>query len=350
MFEHITDGLWWTIVTMTTTGYGDKYPVTSLGRILAVIIMLVGLVVTSILSGTVASIFVDKKLKEERGLQEIKMKGHIIICGWNKNASAILDGICKLATKKKIMVALINELGPEDFQVLTTQHPEMELKFVRGDFTNEAVLVRAAINDAQAAIILSDISGNHTLDNADERTILATLAIKSLNPEIQTCAELMDKSKEQHLKRANVDEILINGEFNGFLFASATHSKGISHLVREMLSVKSKNRIRVERVPEGFVGKKFSELLDYYLKQKKGIVIGLLSEEKSISFDDLISDDTSAIDNFIKRKFAEAEIDLAQEGSREEQLILNPDPERLITENDSLFLIGSAELARNALS
>jgi voltage-gated potassium channel len=349
MFEQLVDGLWWTIVTMTTTGYGDKYPVTGWGRILAVVIMLLGIVVTSILSGTIASIFVDKKIKEGRGLQEIKMKSHTIICGWNKNAEAILEGICKVSTKKKVMVVLINELDPESFQILTTQHPGIDLKFVRGDFSNEVILARAAINEAKVAIVLADTSGNHTLDNADERTILTVLAIKSLNPDIHTSAELTDKDKEQHLKRANVDEIFINGEFNGFLFASATYSKGISRLVREMLSFKSRNQIKLEQVPTHFIGKKFIELLDYYVKNKKGIIIGLLSEEKNISFDDLVSDDTSAIDNFIKRKFAEAEIDLGQEGGKEEQLVLNPDPDRIITENDAVFLIGNNELADNTV-
>jgi voltage-gated potassium channel len=350
MFEQLADGLWWTIVTMTTTGYGDKYPVTAFGRIWATVIMIMGIIVTSILSGTVASIFVDKKLKEERGLQKIKMKSHIIICGWNKNADAILEGIRKLSAKQKVTAVLINELEPERFQVLTTQHAEIELKFVRGDFTNEVVLSRAAIAEAQAAIVLADTSGNHTLDNADERTILATLAIKSLNPNIHTCAELTDKEKEQHLKRANVDEILINGEFNGFLFASATYSKGISRLVREMLSFKSKNQLRLEPVQPAFIGKKYSELMRYYQEHKRGLPIGLLSEEKNISFNDLISDDSSAIDNFIKRKFAEAEIDLSREEGREEQLVLNPDPERLLTENDAVFFIGSEELAKDALS
>ena len=271
MFEQLADGLWWTIVTMTTTGYGDKYPVTAFGRVLATCIMIIGIIVTSILSGTVASIFVDKKIKEGRGLQEIKMKSHIIICGWNKNATAILEGIRKLSTKKKVMVVLINEMDSENFQLLATQHPEIELSYVRGDFTNEAVLARASISEAQAAIILADTSGNHNLDNADDRTILATLAIKSLNPNIHTSAELTDKDKEQHLKRANVDEILINGEFNGFLFASATYSKGISRLVREMLSFKSKNQLRLEPVLPAFIGKKYSELLQHYLEHKKGL-------------------------------------------------------------------------------
>ena len=42
-FSNFKNSLWWTIVTMTTVGYGDMAPTTELGRFLAVIIMLFGI-------------------------------------------------------------------------------------------------------------------------------------------------------------------------------------------------------------------------------------------------------------------------------------------------------------------
>ena len=37
------DGVWWAVTTMTTVGYGDQFPVTSEGRVLAIVVMLVGI-------------------------------------------------------------------------------------------------------------------------------------------------------------------------------------------------------------------------------------------------------------------------------------------------------------------
>jgi voltage-gated potassium channel len=207
------------------------------------------------------------------------------------------------------------------------------------------VIRRAAVPQARAAIVLTDSSGQNTLTNADERTILASLAIKSLNENVVVSAELINPDNEQHLTRAKVDNILIAGEFNGFIFSAATFSKGISAMVKEMLSLEGRSRIKVSPIPPAFVGKTFGELMEHFIKAGKGILIGLLMEEKKISFDDLISDDTSAIDVFIKRKFAEASIDLAGEEARQERIMLNPGPDHVISDMVSAFLISSAEAA-----
>lgn len=54
-------GLWWAVVTVTTVGYGDKYPVTPFGQGVAVLLMLVGIGLIGVLTATIASFFVDEK-------------------------------------------------------------------------------------------------------------------------------------------------------------------------------------------------------------------------------------------------------------------------------------------------
>ena len=60
----------WAIVTLTTVGYGDYYPREPIGQVLAVVLMGFGIVFTSVLSGAIASIFVERKLREGRGMKE----------------------------------------------------------------------------------------------------------------------------------------------------------------------------------------------------------------------------------------------------------------------------------------
>jgi voltage-gated potassium channel len=52
------DGLWWAVTTVTTVGYGDRFPTTSTGRVLAVCLMLVGISLMGVITASVAAWFV----------------------------------------------------------------------------------------------------------------------------------------------------------------------------------------------------------------------------------------------------------------------------------------------------
>ena len=67
------DALWWAIVTVTTVGYGDRYPATEGGRAVAVILMLLGIGLIGVLTATVASLFVKEHTDASK--EEFK-KGH----------------------------------------------------------------------------------------------------------------------------------------------------------------------------------------------------------------------------------------------------------------------------------
>lgn len=67
------DALWWAIVTVTTVGYGDRFPVTEGGRTVAVVLMLVGIGLIGVLTATVASVFIKEHTDANK--EEFK-KGH----------------------------------------------------------------------------------------------------------------------------------------------------------------------------------------------------------------------------------------------------------------------------------
>jgi voltage-gated potassium channel len=56
--KNFGDGLWWAVTTVTTVGYGDRFPTTSTGRVLAVCLMLVGISLMGVITASVAAWFV----------------------------------------------------------------------------------------------------------------------------------------------------------------------------------------------------------------------------------------------------------------------------------------------------
>jgi|GEM_PF-6930983 len=86
------------------------------------------------------------------------------------------------AKGKTIKLVLVNELSLEEVAEIGQSYEGHEIEFVRGNFIHENALKRANVGVVSAVVAVSDSSGGKVTDGADEMTILATLAIKTLAP------------------------------------------------------------------------------------------------------------------------------------------------------------------------
>lgn len=82
--KNVADGIWWATVTVATVGYGDKYPITNEGRIVAIILMILGITLFSLLTANISSFFVekdeeDKQNEIQKQLQRLEEKVDKII-------------------------------------------------------------------------------------------------------------------------------------------------------------------------------------------------------------------------------------------------------------------------------
>lgn len=77
--QGIFQGVWWAITTVTTVGYGDLYPESNAGRILAVAVMIIGIGFVAILTANIASYFVEKDKNKENEDQDKKDKNQLIL-------------------------------------------------------------------------------------------------------------------------------------------------------------------------------------------------------------------------------------------------------------------------------
>lgn len=303
VYQTIGDGLWWTFVTMTTVGYGDKTPVTTAGRLLAIVIMFSGISFTALFTALVASYFVEKRIREGRGMEQIKWKQHIVMCGWNSNAMKIVNKLTERGEKSKSLV-LVNDLPEEHIANILESVKHADVRHVRGDFVHEGVLQRANVSGADIVIILADRQSSKLESRPDDRTTLACFTARSLNHRARICAEVESEENIAHLKRASVDTIIYTEGYNPFLIANAALQPGVTVAVQDILSWGYGHSIQQKEIPSHLVEKKYSEVFSYFKEKEKQLLIGVVSEEEEgMGLDDILSGDMSAVDRFIKKKF-----------------------------------------------
>ncbi|MBN1828667.1 MAG: NAD-binding protein [Deltaproteobacteria bacterium] len=332
------DSLWWSIVTICTVGYGDKFPTTDAGRIVALILMVAGVVLLSLVTATIVSVFVEQKIREGKGLKEVSSKDHIIVCGWNEHTSEVLEWLNGAGLNREPFVVLINELPVDEIDSLKLKYEKYDLQFLRGNYANEDVLLRANIQKAAYVVIMADLTTSSQRERVDERTILAAHTIKSLAPKVKIVAELLSAENRSHLKRANVDEILIRGEHIGALMANAVNHPGLPRVFDDILSLSTDNKLMRTDIPPTFVGKTFGELFNFFKTTKNAILIGLLREKEMMKLEDMLSDDTSMIDRFIREKIKESKREFLYQNEPRRAMI-NPGDETPVEENDFAIIL-----------
>ena len=327
---------WWAIVTMTTVGYGDYAPSTSEGRIFAVLVMFAGISLTAMFTAVISSIFVAKRIREDKGLEKVNVKNHIILCGWNRNADKIIDSIQYLSEGRQKDLVLINDLDEETVARLKTRYRDIQLHFVAGDYTSEQILQRASLEAADTIIIIpSDVDA--TIQNPDEKTILATLTIKGLEPNKRLIAYLYSRENLTHIKRANADEVVISDDFGAFMLASHVMDPGIPQTLNRLLDNVSENRFKRMDIPNKFVGQSFDNLFNHFRNINGSLLVGLFSEEENLGIGEILSADTSALDAFIERKMKEGGISLQEESKI--TTVINPDKNYKIKDGERAIII-----------
>lgn len=270
------DAIWYTIVTVTTVGYGDIAPASFLGRLSAMALLLVGVAIFGALSGKFASFILDRQQKKDRGLLKMtNMKNHLLICGWKPGFENILEGM--LLANPEIppeRVVILNNAKHSDIEAIQANEKLKAINFLRGDFTDEDALLKAQIKSAERALILADRSEEFSTLETDSRTVLAVITIKNLNPRIYCVAEIIDSKFEKHLSLARCDEIIMTSDYEQNLLVQASSGKGMSHILRELAAENENQGLFLADIPAKFVGGPYEE----YAKslQNKNILIGVL--------------------------------------------------------------------------
>jgi voltage-gated potassium channel len=247
-------------------------PKTYGGKFASIFVMFMGMIFFAMLTGTVSAFMIERIHGGGRIVNLSKFKNHFIICGWSRKAEIIIKEWQTAHQQSDIVVITLEE---EDELQMTDPSVADRVTFLHDDFTKISVLEEAGIRRASTCIILCDRSQNRSEQDADARTILAALTAEKLNPEIYTCAELINREFGSHLEMGQVNDYVIADEQSAFLLAQAALNRGLVHVLSELLTHQRGNQFYTFELPEEWIGKSFFDFFIHIKKEKNAILLAV---------------------------------------------------------------------------
>jgi voltage-gated potassium channel len=202
------DGLYMTIITLSTIGYGETHPLSARGRLFTICLILSGVftfaysaseIIRSIVSGEMASYLERQKM--QRALSHVH--DHIIVCGYGRMGRLVCKEFARL--QKPFVVIDVNEAQMREFQI------PLGIALV-GDATSDVMLKEAGIERAKSLV---------TVMASDADNLFTTMSARLLNPKLMIVARVEDIQNEEKLRRAGANRVVSPYHIGGTRVAHA---------------------------------------------------------------------------------------------------------------------------------
>ncbi len=298
------DGVWWALVTLTTVGFGDITPVTTLGRMIGAALMISGMLSLALFAGVVGQSLVQSVLTIRK--EQFRMSGHInhiVVCGYELGMEMLLEAIRQEVDADESALVLFapgerpNDLPPE-------------VVWVNGDPTKESELEKARVAYARAAILIG--SRSDMPQAADAQTILTAFTIRSWmsrnsiaakrRDPLYVVAEILDEENIDHAYSAGVDEVIETTHLGFSMLSHAVVMPGTASILSTVASAGGQSLFVGQ--PGQYQGQSFVQAAGETQRQSRWLALGVRDHQ---------GQDT-----------------------------LNPDPDRLIGEKDCLIYLAKA--------
>lgn len=146
--KSMIDGFWYSVVTLTTVGYGDFYPVSSIGKGIGLIIIISSLGVLGILIGNITNIIQIQMEKKKKGLFGTDFNNHFVIIGWDQFARDVTDQIINAKSKVAIVT---NNIA--DLELIHETYSKEQVFVLFADYKNMHSLTKVNIEKANSVFV-----------------------------------------------------------------------------------------------------------------------------------------------------------------------------------------------------
>jgi voltage-gated potassium channel len=242
-----SDVLYFTMISITTTGYGDIVPITTEARMFdALVVTPIRIFFVLIFIGT-AYTFVFRRTWDKWRMKQLQktLCGHIVVAGFGTSGSEAVDElIARGALAQDIVVIDASEAALERAESLGCA-------VVDADATRDKTLQAVRIGDAKAMIVTA---------GRDDTSILITLTARHLAPELPISIAVRNEDNELLARQAGATTVINPVSFAGLLLAGSTQGLHISDYIADLASSSGRVRLAERTVTDDECGKPLADL------------------------------------------------------------------------------------------
>jgi voltage-gated potassium channel len=224
------DSLYMTIITVSTTGYEELYPMSTLGRIFTMILIIMGISFLFYAIGNLNVVIFERNIFRNKKMHNRidNLESHYIICGFGKIGKKVAQ---ELKNRKQDFIILeIDEAHLKDI-------PEGYL-YLEADATEDQNLVKAGITKAKGLVAVM---------GSDASNVFTTLSAKGLNQNIKIIAQAEEEKSREKLLKAGANRAVLPYEIGGYRIVQALIRPTVLEYMDELFS-RSDIGLEVEEV------------------------------------------------------------------------------------------------------
>jgi voltage-gated potassium channel len=268
------DVFYFTVVSLTTVGYGDITPVTDGARLInAVLLTPIRVFLWALFLGTAYELTLLRlRFREDRQMKDLhdRLDDHVIVCGYGVKGRAIVDELIAHGQPRDQIVAIDPSEEAIDSAV------RQGLVALRGDASRESLLKAAAIEKAAAVM---------AAPNRDDACVLLCLTVRSLAPSVQLVAAAREEENVKLLYGAGADLVVTPSVSGGRLMAAAVRQRAVPHVLEDILAFGHGLAMAEHIVQPDEAGRLAADLPDL----REALVLGVLRGKEHHSFQALPS-------------------------------------------------------------
>jgi voltage-gated potassium channel len=256
--------VYFSMVTVTTVGYGDIVPVDPGARIAdALFVTPVRLFIWLIFLGTAYQLVLQRLIEDFRmRMLQAKLEDHVVICGFgHAGRCAAAELTARGFEKRQVLIVDVSQAKLEEAA-------EQGYIGILSDATHEETLRRAMLQSARALFVCTD---------RDDTNVLIVLTARHLSASVRIIARVEEAENEKLVRQSGADATVLPSRVGGILMADSLDTSAVASSVMDLISAGGRLTLLERPARPADVGLMPAEVTD-------ALVVRVLRDKRTYAF------------------------------------------------------------------